>query len=347
MNDFCFATFIKILRTAFTDKSTTNEETISLLFTQICYTCEIKNRAGNNYDNVKELSSLLMNRKVDLPKELRLTLKEVPFNKIKKAVKLSIYSLISSDMVKTMLSKMKEVYLKDMNSKKTLNGYSDCLDLITFYLIETAKVNNKIIDKSKILLQRGNTTIYEMYGDILKLGFNSKHTPISKIIVIPVDTSFNMHLSKLGESPFMISPNSLHGKWIMKMNQNGFDENLLVSKINITDKGNIGTIADILYKNNVFWLLACSTFDSNFNSHSLKQSIEVAIDCLLKYYDKHGQGYMLYIPLIGTGLSRAGLSNNESYNLLLEIINKHIDSISGQITIVKYERNESYEFDNV
>lgn len=76
MNDFCFATFIKILRTAFTDKSTTNEETISLLFTQICYTCEIKNRAGNNYDNVKELSSLLMNRKVDLPKELRLTLKK-------------------------------------------------------------------------------------------------------------------------------------------------------------------------------------------------------------------------------------------------------------------------------
>lgn len=55
---------------------------------------------------------------------------------------------------------------------------------------------------------------------------------------------------------------------------------------------------------------------------------------LLRLYNEHGQGYPLYLPLIGTGRSRAGLDFQESYDLIITVLEENIDYIQGEITIV-------------
>ena len=84
----------------------------------------------------------------------------------------------------------------------------------------------------------------------------------------------------------------------------------------------------------VFLLLAISHFDGNGNAQSTQQDIASAIESLLRHYDTHGQGANLYLPLLGTGLSRAGLSNAESYKLFVDAATSRAAHISGKVTIV-------------
>jgi len=55
---------------------------------------------------------------------------------------------------------------------------------------------------------------------------------------------------------------------------------------------------------------------------------------MISYYDQKGQGYDLYLPLIGTGMSRANLSYQESYDLIISILLDNKNRISGNINIV-------------
>lgn len=55
---------------------------------------------------------------------------------------------------------------------------------------------------------------------------------------------------------------------------------------------------------------------------------------MLEFYDCKGQGYELYLPLVGTGRSRAGLSYQESYNLIKKVLLENEGQIQGHITIV-------------
>ena len=75
-------------------------------------------------------------------------------------------------------------------------------------------------------------------------------------------------------------------------------------------------------------------FDENNRAVSCPQYIEEAIDKLLNFYDINGQGYELYIPLLGTGRSRAGLTYQEAFDLLSrKLINKS-STVHGKIIIV-------------
>ncbi len=96
----------------------------------------------------------------------------------------------------------------------------------------------------------------------------------------------------------------------------------------------IGTVAVLETYKCVFLLLAISHFDGNGNAQSTQQDIARAIESLLRHYDTHGQGADLYLPLLGTGLSRAGLSNTESYKLLVDAATSGAAHITGKVTIV-------------
>lgn len=67
---------------------------------------------------------------------------------------------------------------------------------------------------------------------------------------------------------------------------------------------------------------------------SEKEKIETALKKMLEFYDCKGQGYELYLPLVGTGRSRAGLSYQESYNLIKKVLLENEGQIQGHITIV-------------
>ena len=42
----------------------------------------------------------------------------------------------------------------------------------------------------------------------------------------------------------------------------------------------------------------------------------------------------IYLPLVGTGMSRAGFSEQESFNKICEIFNPENNSYVGKVTIV-------------
>lgn len=81
-------------------------------------------------------------------------------------------------------------------------------------------------------------------------------------------------------------------------------------------------------------MLAVSSFDKNNVARSSAENIKKALIKLLEFYDVNGQGYDLYIPLIGTGRSRAGLSLQDAYNLITTVLKDNKDKIYGNIHVV-------------
>ena len=215
------------------------------------------------------------------------------------------------------------------------------------------------IFKKVILYNVGKNKVTAIYGDIFKIGFQKKNKN-KKIVVIPVNDTFDMIVEEPGENVKkpLVTPNSNHGRWIMR-----FCEEENISQVDLNnrviknleyqgikaekiftreerEKGNLckyklGTIAKIEGKNNVlFYLVAISSFDNNNNAQSNKYYIKRSIETLLDYYDKDGQRDEIYIPLMGTGSSRANLSCNESYKLIKSLCLG--DEFNGVINIVIY-----------
>ena len=103
------------------------------------------------------------------------------------------------------------------------------------------------------------------------------------------------------------------------------------------DKYSIGTTVAIQEKNTIFYLLAVSDFDDRNVARSSKDLIKKAIEKLLDYYDELGLGYEIYIPLLGTGKSRAHLTPKESMQLIKDTLVEQQLKINGHIFIVALE----------
>ena len=80
--------------------------------------------------------------------------------------------------------------------------------------------------------------------------------------------------------------------------------------------------------------MAMAEFDDFNNARSSSNDIDSAITSLLNMYDRFGLGYDLYLPLMGTGLSRAGLSMQEAYDLLIGSLRKNSNRIHGQVHLI-------------
>ena len=71
-----------------------------------------------------------------------------------------------------------------------------------------------------------------------------------------------------------------------------------------------------------------------FFTRSSAANISEAVSSLLDVYDRFGLGYDLYLPLMGTGLSRADLSTQEAYDLLIESMKINSNKIHGHVHLV-------------
>ena len=106
------------------------------------------------------------------------------------------------------------------------------------------------------------------------------------------------------------------------------------SDIEGRDRYPIGTIAAVENDKALFFLLAVSDFDGDNISRSGPDTIRTATGALVDVYDAMGQGFDLYLPLMGTGLSRAGLSHLGSYGLITETLAARSQDIHGSMTIM-------------
>lgn len=205
------------------------------------------------------------------------------------------------------------------------------------------------------LWSKGNNTVDACYGDIFGMAENE-----NSLCVIPVNTAFDTVI----DSPFasnkpLVSPNSLHGKWLKWMSDhgsNGKQTDELIAKGLFREKTideveqhlypkmgrngrvyPIGTVCPISWCGLNFLLLAVAQYDDDNMAHASRDDICNAIRSAIKFHDREGQGGTLLLPLIGTGKSRAGLSHQESFELTVAVITTCRKYVSGSITIVAYD----------
>lgn len=220
-----------------------------------------------------------------------------------------------------------------------------------------------VFKRKRLLWTTGDGRVTVCYSDIMKLSFPKKKT-VKKTVVIPVNTCFDTIVDEnisLYDKP-LVSPTTVHGLWIKNMVKHGFnindidiaiDKSISLRGINPVKelsrqekkRGKLkcyenGTIAIVEGKNNVeFFLLALSEFDENNKAQSSKDEVIKSLRSLLEFYDVNGQGYQMYITLMGTGRSRAGLTHHDSLQTITSLFSLYSEKIHGDINIVIYKKD--------
>lgn len=220
-----------------------------------------------------------------------------------------------------------------------------------------------ILKRNCLVWNSGDGKINICYGDIIKLAFPKKGKN-KKIVVIPVNTCFDTIVDEnlsLYDKP-LVSPATVHGLWVKAMVKNGFqvkDIDLAIDKY-ITIKRIVpikeltrqekkrgklkcfenGTIVVVEGKNNIeFFLLALSEFDENNKAQASKEEVINCLKKLLEFYDSNGQGYELYMTLIGTGRSRVGMTHFDSLQTIKSVLSLYSEKIHGSVNIVIYQKD--------
>lgn len=236
------------------------------------------------------------------------------------------------------------------------------LFVLTIFIFIVSCILVLFFIKEKQVWKRGKNKVSAMYSDLFKIAFHIYKN--KRIIVIPVNDTFETIIEEPGENVVnpLVSSETIHGRWISKyLNETGISQKELNNRIQTdlkkrgaiglkrdsqTVKGNdisfpLGTIAVIDGpKNSIFYLVAISKFDENNQSHSIKRQIRDCIDDLLEFYDREGQGKPIYIPLMGTGRSRANLSHIQSFKIIKSTVLTNEAAINGEINIVVYEKDK-------
>ncbi|MDE7345644.1 MAG: hypothetical protein K2N48_02750 [Muribaculaceae bacterium] len=150
------------------------------------------------------------------------------------------------------------------------------------------------------------------------------------IVVIPVNEYFDTHV---GDG--IISPNSVHGKWINKYFSGNIRQldNLISPKLlgkshklktsrksGKIQRYKLGTCIDIPIGDITFVLMALTHFDSENHAFLKRADFALVFDKLINHLKSLQIEKPIYMPLIGTGLSRLGRSPQRILNFLVDAI---------------------------
>lgn len=336
------------------DSSVSDEEFLNALLEPLVTAGRVHGRGGIKFHLDKSRTSQILNGKCDVPAALR---KALPRFGIEDSVA-DEYSTFVTDSIDPsqfphLANAIIAIASKDNESVRRLRK---CLDdeerFMAISLLEAVKNDNReSYDKPLWIKGTGSLTIE--VGDIFSHGFG-RPRKMKQIVVIPVDTTFETKITWQYEEAVnpLISPKSLHGQWLIRMSQAGvspeelddrIESSLRRRSIQAAKKSReraeypIGTVAIIENARSLFYLLAISKLNDQNNAQSSSADIVHSVDKLLSSYDSLGQGFDIYIPLLGTGNSRANLTHQESLDLLTTEISKHKEMIHGSVNIVVFK----------
>lgn len=350
--------------------SVSEEEFLNAVLYPYVSAGKIKNKKHDDYYLNKSRTSIIMNQKADVPTELR---KYLSMAGIEKRTIEEMGSFLEdyldlskeTDLLENLIdiAKSENVIIDENRS----SGVQDDLKtILTRLLLKSLSNNNKADTDIDLLWKHGINTVDVQSGDLFHFGFDNRHKK-KNIVVIPVNTAFDTHVTRKleGETYPIVSENTIHGQWLVRLKMTGESLEFIGERINDSlkrtgfdpikesnsENGNnrsypIGSVAIIETKNAFYFLLAISEFDDYNNARSSSEDIDAAITSLLTVYDRFGLGYDLYIPLLGTGLSRTGLSTQEAYDLLIDCLTRNSSLIHGHIHLVirSTDRNEIKRF---
>ena len=353
--------FMKTIKKYANNISVSDEVFFRDFFAYFIYELDIKNKNGEDYDFKKSTISNIMNQKEDVPSAIREAISDYSAPPtITLAMTAFVEELLNSSRIDLLVAELKEIVETHQsiseNAKKEITSKSG-IDLIVAVFIEVIKLPNIILQGAKVLWSQGCNSLNLISGDIIKIAFNNREVSSKKIVVIPVNSTFETKLTTNSEDDVypLVAETTIHGIWLKnilkELSKEELDERIdnYLHKFGTKPIGlcdcpggkntqySIGDTAVIQNKDTIFYLLAISDFDNKNKAHSSKELIEKSINRLLEYYDDVGQGYVLYLPLLGTGKSRANLSPKHSYELIKNTVLNN-KNFNGTINIVVLEK---------
>lgn len=341
------------------DKSIKNENLVNEPLEAFFEYANLKKQKGANKGEIFRYeyseSSRIVNNKLEISAQIRDALRRVGMEEI---IEESVQCFYEDNIDKSVVKDMLDDFLSSLENspnlrQKEFSNIKKCLDdpglfLAKIVVCSLKEPNLKENQEESVIWNKGNAAIKVIKGDIFTYALG-KRSKKRRIVVIPVNTSFDTHITTKAEKepcPF-VSQITLHGQLLHRLSIKGIKEDDVSRRIkedlmaNKTISGKekeldlpIGTIATMEENNAILYLLAISKFNKNNNAQSSEKDIRIAIQKLLEYYDTKGQGYDLYMPLLGTGMSRAGLDNQESLDLIIRTLLEYEKRIHGAINIV-------------
>jgi hypothetical protein len=190
-------------------------------------------------------------------------------------------------------------------------------------------------EHEEVVWRKGPNSLGIVEGDLFSLSGGESRS----IVVIPVDSSFSTRLTtELGcRDEAGISENTLHGKWLKRCSCDAaeLDARVVASLGHkpLGGKRGVGDLAILDDGMTTYFLLAVSVIENGV-ARSDAELVRKSIESLLIAYDEAGQGYPMYLPLIGSGRSRAGLGYKESLRLILQTTLENEQYVQGKIVVV-------------
>lgn len=329
------------------DSSISEEDFVNALFEPYIEAGHVKGKSGDYlYLNKSRVSGLLA-QKDDVPQAMRKALKRIGIRKqTQEGFAAFVAENFNSEELGGFVDTMQaEIELSEsISAKRKAELNSKRIEPVSYLLetfLEAIRLSNKKESQTSLLWKRGMNSLELILGDLLQFGFQSKG---KKIVVIPVNTTFDTDVSSSASitETVVVSPNTLHGKWLARCKQIGLSiANIHSSIVESLEKqgkpecvSDIGTIVTVPVGDVTFVLLAISRFDAQQVAHSSRNDLQAALLSLLNYYNEHGNGFPLYLPLVGTGRSRACLSYVESFDMIRSVMLSNTQLMQGKMIIV-------------
>ena len=349
------AAFVKCLKKHALNKKISDEDFFNAVLRPYIDAGQIDNKYDEEIHFDKSRTSLILNRNDDVPKALRKALNAwniYPWTE--ENFKDFINAYLNPGSIEMLVREIVEMIETDrfiMDKSALLSKRQEVHAFLADVLIECIKLKNDGFDPEGELMRNGAYCLRVVYKDIFKYAFR-KRSKEKNIVVIPVDTEFHTHVTRQYEKRSLneVSSTSIHGQFLTRWEKSGEDIYCLPERIreslkvdaNKCGKYPLGTIATIENNSTIFYLIAISEFDENNNAHSSKEEIVHCVNELSIFYDRYGDGHDIYIPLMGTGKSRAAVSLQESYDILVECYKNNPSRLQGNISIVIYKDFEEY-----
>lgn len=281
-------------------------------------------------------SSRIMNGEYDVPYDVREKYNGESDKNEKKISDTFIGQMIDLSSMDRLIHEVKRmISLSDISEqmKNKILDEKDEFEILSSVLsIAIISSNRKTLNKN--LHKDNNGSIDLISGDLIALGFNKKLAISERIVVIPVDDRFTMVFQD-EEGEDVISKDTIHGKWLLRMNKLGIEK----PKIKyVKSEGDI-RIGKCKVGKTEFYLLPVSSLKERNKAVSGREMIMDAINALACEYNVSGQGIPMYVPLLGTGRSRAHLSLSESISLIKGIFLENENGFFGEMKLVVYPRN--------
>ena len=340
----CLADLFVLLRQYAASPSVSNEELMNGLLDPYVRAGNVRNRNGYLLELDKSRVSRILLRKDPVPRALKNALQQSRIaEKTSNNMPRFVEEYLEPDRLDRLIDDLQAVTGRTGDERTDKGALVS--RLLTAALMSSFRLDNRSKQSIEVW-ERSSARLEVIEGDLLRYGFNNRRKT-KNIVVIPVNDTFETNIvsSLEQESSAGVSELTLHGQWLLRMMQRGLDQSEIKGRIAgylanhcdviVEDSSYpIGTVAVIEEGNAAYFLLVISRFDSFGRAQSSPEAIETALRALINFYDVRGQGYDLYLPLLGSGRSRAGLTPIESARLISKVLDENLGRVFGRIVLV-------------